>query len=304
VKDEEEPDTLPVTFPVKFPVTLPVRFPDTFPTRDAVTIPAAKFPDPSRFTIVEGVFTDVAALAANSAECIFAAELPPTEFTVAVEEPGPVADTSPFREVIAEPDPALTWACNFSKAIRIESVAKIVVLLPVVNPVNSLPVTTVDAIEVALWVPVTSPDREPVKLVAVMAVVALVAVVAFPVKFAVIVPAAKFPEAFLSTSVLGVFSGVASRYEAVAVAILAAEAPPTNATVAVAIPGPIAVTSPISWVIALDEPNGTSVPVESCMYTTSSVFVYSNIYPTGGADGVALTCGRRIVPGVPAIIFS
>ena len=42
---------------------------------------------------------------------------------------------------------------------------------------------------VALCVPVTSPDNDPEKLVAV------VAVVAFPVKFAVIVPAEKLPDA-------------------------------------------------------------------------------------------------------------
>ena len=59
---------------------------------------------------------------------------------------------------------------------------------------------------VALCVPVTSPDNEPVKLVA---FVAVVAVVALPLKLAVMVPALKLPELSRKTMVLGVFAEVA-----------------------------------------------------------------------------------------------
>src|SRR5579863_496229 len=56
---------------------------------------------------------------------------------------------------------------------------------------------------VALCVPVTSPASEPEKLPA------LVAVVALPFKFAVIVPALKFPDASRNTMVLGLLALVA-----------------------------------------------------------------------------------------------
>jgi hypothetical protein len=80
-------------------------------------------------------------------------KLPMLLLTVAkvrVAAPGPVAVASPVRDVIAEPAPALTCACKFSKAVRIESVAVIGVLMPVTYPVNSFPVTTVEAIEVVV----------------------------------------------------------------------------------------------------------------------------------------------------------
>jgi hypothetical protein len=56
------------------------------------------------------------------------------------------------------------------------------------------------------WVPVTSPERDPVKLVE---EVAVVAVVAFPDRLAVMVPAAKLPEPSRETMVLGVEDDVA-----------------------------------------------------------------------------------------------
>src|SRR5204863_190066 len=56
---------------------------------------------------------------------------------------------------------------------------------------------------VAPCVPVTSPDNDPEKLVAVVAVVAL------PVKFAVIVPAEKLPDASRATIALAVFALIA-----------------------------------------------------------------------------------------------
>ena len=72
---------------------------------------------------------------------------------------------------------------------------------------------------VASCVPLTSPTKLPLKFVAVVAVVALVAevaevaevaVVALPLKFAVIVPALKFPDASRFTMVFTVFSLVAA----------------------------------------------------------------------------------------------
>ena len=56
---------------------------------------------------------------------------------------------------------------------------------------------------VALCVPVTSPDNDPEKLVAVVAVVAL------PLKFAVMVPAEKLPDASRATMALAVLALVA-----------------------------------------------------------------------------------------------
>jgi hypothetical protein len=75
------------------------------------------------------------------------------------------------------------------------------------------PPTSATAVEDC--VPVTSPVKEPLKLVAVPAVVAvpaevaLVAVKAFPFKLAVIVPALKLPETSLNTIVEAVFKFVA-----------------------------------------------------------------------------------------------
>jgi hypothetical protein len=80
---------------------------------------------------------------------------------------------------------------------------------------------------------VTSPEREPVKLVAVVAVVAEVAdvaVVAFPDKFAVMVPALKFPDASLFTIADAVFRFVAAFASTEPEATLAAVCPPTEDT--------------------------------------------------------------------------
>ena len=48
------PVRLPVTFPMTLPVTFPVTVPVTFPMTFADIVPAAKFPEPSRRTIVDG----------------------------------------------------------------------------------------------------------------------------------------------------------------------------------------------------------------------------------------------------------
>jgi hypothetical protein len=106
---------------------------------------------------------------------------------------------------------------------------------------------------------VTSPNKLPVKLIDVLAVLA------FPFKDAVMIPAAKLPELSLSTTVFGILRGVAVPIAVAAAAIEAALAPPTKLTVVAAEPGPDPVTSPVKEVIALAEPRATSTPEESCI---------------------------------------
>jgi hypothetical protein len=81
------------------------------------------------------------------------------------------------------------------------------------------------ATTVADWVPVTFPEREPEKLVEV------VAVVAFPDRVAVMVPAEKLPDASLRTIVEAVLAEVAALARVTPAATLAAVCPPTEDTV-------------------------------------------------------------------------
>jgi hypothetical protein len=122
----------------------------------------------------------------------------------------------------------------------VEAVFALVAALARFAPEATLVEVTPPTVEttVADWVPVTSPDSEPEKLVEVTAVVALVA---FPDKVAVIVPAAKFPEASLRTIVEGVLSAVELFARPDPVATEEAVDPPTSeTTVADCVP----VTSP------------------------------------------------------------
>jgi hypothetical protein len=75
---------------------------------------------------------------------------------------------------------------------------------------------------VAPWVPVTSPARDPVKEAALPET--------FPVIFAVIVPALKFPEASLFTIVLTVLALVAALAKFAPEAMFAADTSPTVLT--------------------------------------------------------------------------
>ena len=99
--------TLPTldTSPLKLALVVTVlAFPVTFPVRFAVIMPAAKSPLASRFTIVLGVLSVVAALADNYAVLIFAAVDPPTVNTVgksAVPPKSPASFTFPFNSVVA-----------------------------------------------------------------------------------------------------------------------------------------------------------------------------------------------------------
>jgi hypothetical protein len=93
VTELPELDTSPVKLVPESPVAVPVKL--------AVIVPAEKFPEESRFTIVEAVFKLVAAFAASSAECTLAALLPPTEATTVLDCP-PV--TSPLKLPVKVPE--------------------------------------------------------------------------------------------------------------------------------------------------------------------------------------------------------
>ena len=91
-------------FPVTLPVTLPVKLPVTLPVRDAVIVPALKFPFASRLTMVPAVFASVAALA-NSVAVLIVEELePPTLLTVgaaAIPPKSPASCILPLAVVVA-----------------------------------------------------------------------------------------------------------------------------------------------------------------------------------------------------------
>lgn len=111
-------------------------------------------------------------------------------------------------------------------------------------PTDGVPLTLTPLIAfttVAAWVPVTCPDKEPLKLVAVVAVVAL------PANAAVIMPAAKLPDPSRFTIVLAVLVLTAAFAALAPLATLAAATPPTNDTT-VALSGPV--TSPAKVTLA------------------------------------------------------
>jgi len=96
---------------------------------------------------------------------------------------------------------------------------------------------------------VTSPFNEPLKLIA---VVAVVAVVALPLKLAVIVPALKLPDASRLTIVLAVLLLVAAFARTVAEATFAAVCPPTvETTVAPCVPVTSPVNDPVKLVLVV-----------------------------------------------------
>jgi len=121
---------------------------------------------------------------------------------------------------------------------RSAAVAALAAVAPAAIVAAETPLT--DNTTVALWVPVTSPARLPLKFVAVTALVALVAVpvrlpttlpvklpttlpVKLPITLAVIMPAAKLPEASRRTMVLAVSVDVAALARTVAAATLVAD---------------------------------------------------------------------------------
>jgi len=108
------------------------------------------------------------------------------------------------------------------------AVAALAAVAPAAILAAETPLT--DTTTVALCVPVTSPDRLPLKFVAVTALVALVAVLALPFNAAVIIFAAKLPAASRLTIVLTTLLAVAALAAVAPAAILAAETPLTELT--------------------------------------------------------------------------
>ena len=254
--------TIPVTLPAVVAVV-------AFPERLAVMVPAEKLPDPSRFTMVFMVLVEVAAFAATAPLATFAAVCPPTvATTVALCVPV----TSPARDpeklvavvaVVALPESVAVMVPaeklpDASRLTIVDAVFKLVAALAAM-----VAVFTADAVDpptnettVAVCVPVTSPERDPEKLVAVVAVFAL------PLRLAVMVPAEKLPDPSRFTMVFMVFEEVAALAATVAEATLAAVCPPTKeTTVTVCVP----VTSPDRLpekLVALPERVAVMVPAE------------------------------------------
>jgi hypothetical protein len=132
--------------------------------------------------------------------------------------------------VVIVPSVVISLPTNFDEAIEPASMALVTLLAPMV---------------VAIPVDVTSPVRLPVKVAAAPEV----SPVTFPMRFAVTVPAEKFPEGSLLTRALTVFRPVAALARFAPEATLAAARPPTVATVEATEPLPLVVTSPVSPVI-------------------------------------------------------
>ena len=85
-------------------MTAPPTAPSAIPIPELnLPAPAVKLPEPSRLTMVDGVFKLVAALAAIAAVFTLTAVDPPTETTVAATEPEPDAVTSPVKAVMPVP---------------------------------------------------------------------------------------------------------------------------------------------------------------------------------------------------------
>jgi hypothetical protein len=210
-----------------------VAFPDKF----AVMVPAAKLPEASLLTIVDAVFKFVAALARVVADAMFAADWLPTKDTtvapcvpVTSPERDPVklvaevaVDAFPLRLAVMVPAAKLPEPSLFT---IVETVLVLVAALArtVAEATLEAVCPPTEATDVADCVPVTSPDKLPVKFVEV------VEVVAFPDKLAVMVPAAKLPEASLLTIVDAVLVAVAAFAAVAPRATLAAVTPPTVET--------------------------------------------------------------------------
>ena len=145
---------------------------------------------------------------------------------------------------------------------------KIGVLVPVTYPVNNLLVTVAEDIAVADCVPVTSPDKEPVKFTAVVALVAKVAVDALPFRLAVIMFAEKLPDASLFTIVDAVLEEVAAFAANSAECIFAALDPPTNdTTVADCVPVTSPDKEPVKLVDVIDVVDVVALPDKDAVMT-------------------------------------
>ncbi len=148
---------------------------------------------------------------------VFAAPLILVTKVLAVAHENPVVVLAPAKLIdgaaavpagavtLAEIVPALKFP-EPSRATIALAVFALVALFAAVAPLATLAAVTPPTVPttVALCVPVTSPDKLPLKLPE------LVAVVALPFKFAVIVPALKLPDASRATNVFTVLFGVPS----------------------------------------------------------------------------------------------
>ena len=203
-------------------------FSDAAPVKLAVIVPAEKLPDALRATIAFAVLAEVAVVAEF-------ATLPAVEMVANfVSTIAAAGSTSAFtiNELEINPEALLCKipaVLNGVMVNELEITSSVTLIADVENPPDALRLTIALAVfalvaalartvaaatlaavcpptkltTVALCVPVTSPLKEPEKLVAVVAVVAL------PFKFAVIVPAEKLPDASRVTIAFAVLALVA-----------------------------------------------------------------------------------------------
>ncbi len=203
-------------------------FNEAAPVKLALIVPAEKLPEPSRATIALAVFALVAVVAelATLPAVLMVASLVST-----IAADGSISAFT-INELDNNPEeslctiPALLNGVTVNELLTTSSVtliapaeklpdaSRLTIALAVLAAVAALASTVAAATllavcpptvltTVAPCVPVTSPLRDPEKLVAVVAVVAL------PLKFAVIVPAEKLPEPSRATIALAVFALVA-----------------------------------------------------------------------------------------------
>src|SRR5579863_7563997 len=219
------PPTVLTTDALCVPVTSPVNEPEklvavvavvALPLKLAVMVPAEKLPDASRFTMALAALRFVAALARTAPAATFEAVCPPTVLTtvaLCVPVTSPVSEPEklvavvavvalPLRLAVIVLAEKLPEASRFTIALALSRfVAALARTAPEATFAAVCPPTVLTT--VAPCVPVTSPSKDPEKLVAVVAVVAL------PLKLAVIVPAEKLPDGSRETIALAVLRFVA-----------------------------------------------------------------------------------------------
>jgi hypothetical protein len=219
------------------PVTSPLNDPEklvavvavvALPLKLAVMVPAEKLPDESRATIALAVFALVAVVAelatlpaveiVASFESVIAADDEISALTINELDNNPAAllCTTPAvlngvivavllitsSVILINPAAKLPFASRFTIVLAVSRlVAAFASTVAAATLAADCPPTVLTI--VALCVPVTSPLNDPVKLVAVVAVVAL------PDKVAVMVPAEKLPDESRATIALAVFALVA-----------------------------------------------------------------------------------------------
>ena len=111
-------------------------------------MPAVKFPELSRLTIVDAVFELVAAFASSSALCIFAADDVPTKATVVAKDEVPEPVTSEVNVMVWSPvfvperlDPVTDPDADIASAVRVP--VKVGLALNTTFPLPVVPETVV-----------------------------------------------------------------------------------------------------------------------------------------------------------------